>query len=65
MDVTQSLANLIFNLAKIYDINVDFAFYETFYTCIFENLDGTKPILAEQVNVYFNKYHHAGIGSEN
>jgi thiol-disulfide isomerase/thioredoxin len=51
------LWNLIFKLAKLYNINIDFAFYETFYTCIFENLDGTKPILAEQVNVYFNKYH--------
>ena len=58
------LWNLIFNLAKIYDINVDFAFYETFYTCIFENLDGTKPILAEQVNVYFNKYQENFMPSE-
>jgi len=49
--------NLIHNLAKQYNIEINFEFYETFYTCIFENLNGTKPILAEQVNIYFNKYH--------
>jgi len=51
------LWNLIYNLAKQYNIDINFEFYETFYTCIFENLDGTKPILAEQVNIYFKKYY--------
>ena len=51
------LWHLIYNLSKIYGIRIDFWFYQTFYTCIFESLDGTKPILSSKINIYFNKYH--------
>jgi hypothetical protein len=49
--------NLIYNLAKQYNISIDFEFYQTFYTAIFENLYGTTPITAQQLNIYFDKYH--------
>ena len=49
--------HLIHNLAKSYGILIDFWFYQTFYTCIFENLYNTTPILSKQFNVYFDKYH--------
>ena len=49
--------HLIHNLAKSYGILIDFWFYQTFYTCIFENLYSTTPILSKQFNVYFDKYH--------
>ena len=50
------LWNLIFNLSKIYNIPINFDFYLTFFTAIFENLSNIQPILSEQINVYFNKY---------
>ena len=51
------LWNLIYNLAIKYNINIDFEFYQTFYTAIFENLYGTTPIKVEQINIYFDKYN--------
>jgi hypothetical protein len=51
------LWNVIYNFSIIYKINIDFWFYQTFYTCIFENLDGLKALNTNQINIYFNKYH--------
>ena len=51
------LWHLVYNLANSYGIKIDFLFYLTFFTCIFESLYGTTPILSKQINLYFNKYH--------
>ena len=51
------LWHLVYNLAKSYGVPIDFLFYLTFFTCIFESLYGTTPILSKQINIYFDKYH--------
>lgn len=50
------LWNIIYRLSLEYNINIDFVFYHTFYTCFFENLKGLNPMLSNDVNIYFNKY---------
>ena len=49
--------HLINNLSKSYKITIDFEFFQTFYTCIFENLNGVQPISVENINIYFDKYN--------
>jgi hypothetical protein len=53
--------NLIYKRANELNINIDYPFYITFYLSIFDNLDGTKPILSNQINPYFIKYCPDGI----
>lgn len=53
--------NLIYKRAIELDIKLDYSFYITFYLSIFDNLEGTKPILSYQINPYFIKYCPNGI----
>jgi hypothetical protein len=43
------------------NIKLDYEFYITFYLAIFNNLNGTDPILSYQINPYFIKYDPNGI----
>jgi len=43
------------------NIKLDYEFYITFYLAIFNNLNGTDPILSYQINPYFIKYDPSGI----
>jgi hypothetical protein len=50
--------NLIRQLAIKYNIIIKEDFYLTFYSCIFKFLNGNKiPIIAENFNLFFNKYY--------
>jgi len=42
-------------------LNIDYLFYITFYLSIFDNLNGTEPILSHQINPYFVNYDPNGI----
>ena len=57
-----SLLIFIWHIVHIQAINLNinltnnYPFYIQFYLSIFENLDGTKPILSSQINPYFISY---------
>jgi hypothetical protein len=53
--------HLIYKKATELNINIDYPFYITFYLSIFDNLNGTNPILSEQINPYFINYDPSGI----
>jgi hypothetical protein len=53
--------HLIYKKAIALNINIDYSFYITFYLAIFDNLNGTNPILSNQINPYFIKYVPSGI----
>jgi len=50
------LWGIINNLAIQYGVKRNIEFTLTFFDAIFNNLNGTSPILAEGLNEYFNKY---------
>jgi hypothetical protein len=53
--------HLIYKKAIALNIKIDYSFYITFYLAIFDNLNGTNPILSYQINPYFIKYVPTGI----
>jgi hypothetical protein len=56
--------NLIYKKSVSLNITLDYPFYITFYLSIFDNLNGTNPILSKQINPYFIKYVPSGILSQ-
>jgi hypothetical protein len=56
--------HLIYKNAIKLNIKIDYSFYITFYLAIFDNLNGTNPILSYQINPYFVKYVPCGILSQ-
>lgn len=53
------LWHLIYQQAVLNNITIDNPFYIQFYLSMFENLNGTSPILSSQINPYFIKYSPA------
>jgi hypothetical protein len=53
--------HLIYQKAVTLNITLDYPFYITFYMSIFDNLNGTNPILSYQINPYFINYVPSGI----
>jgi hypothetical protein len=62
VQIFNSLLVFIWHIVHIQAINLNinltnnYPFYIQFYLSIFENLDGTKPILSSQINPYFISY---------
>lgn len=48
--------HLIHQQAVSKNITIDYPFYIQFYLAMFENLNGTQPILPSQINPYFVQY---------
>jgi len=53
------LWHLIYQQAVLNNITIDNPFYIQFYLSMFENLNGTSPILSSKINPYFIKYSPA------
>jgi hypothetical protein len=53
------LWHLIYQQAVLNNITIDNPFYIQFYLSMFENLNGTSPILSSIINPYFIKYSPA------
>ena len=56
--LTMVLWHIIYNQAVLLGIDLtdNYPFYIKFYLSIFENLNGTEPILSDQINPYFVEY---------
>jgi len=48
--------NLIYYQTTFQNIKIDYPFSIQFYLSIFENLNGTNPILTDQINPFFTSY---------